>query len=299
MTKNPIKIEVLEILDAIDRRGSFAKAADELNKATSAISYGVQKLEEQLDIALFRRQGRRSVLTPAGRLILDEGRVILNSTARLAIKAKEVATGWEPRIRIAIESLQSYPDFFRTLAVFLDEHDSIEIDVSECVLNGGWEALEHDRVDLIVGSPGPVPMHKGYRTIQLCGGDLVPVIASHHRFANIANEREVLTEVLPKLRRIVAHDTSVDDVVRSEGLSREGQKLYVQNTDQKVEAILAGIGIGHLPYQRIGQHLDSGKLVALNLGGITKHDAFLAWKISHKGKGLQALVGLLEKSLSK
>ncbi|PCJ16981.1 MAG: LysR family transcriptional regulator [Gammaproteobacteria bacterium] len=296
MTKNPITIEILEILDAIDRRGSFAKAADELNKATSAISYGVQKLEEQLGIAVFRRQGRRSALTPAGRLMLDEGRVILNSTARLAIKAKEIATGWEPRIRIAIESLQSYPDFFRSLATFLDAHDGIEVDVSECVLNGGWEALEQDRVDLIVGAPGPVPRHKGYRTIQLKRDQLVPVIASHHPFARIANERDALTEALPKLRRIVAHDTSMDAIVRSEGLSREGQKLYVQNTDQKVEAIRAGIGIGHLPRRRIQHFLDSGKLLTLNLGEVNPHDGFLAWKISHKGKGLQALIGLLDRA---
>ena len=116
MGRNPITIEILEALDAIDRRGSFAKAAEELNKATSAISYAVQKLEDQLDIAVFQRQGRRSVLTPAGRLILAEGRGILQATARLANKAREVATGWEPRIRIAVESLQSYPVFFFTAA---------------------------------------------------------------------------------------------------------------------------------------------------------------------------------------
>ena len=77
-SRNPITMESLETLDAIERRGSFAKAAEELNKATSAVSYTVQKLEEQLDISLFQRQGRRSVLTPAGRLILVEGREILS-----------------------------------------------------------------------------------------------------------------------------------------------------------------------------------------------------------------------------
>ena len=44
-TRSPITIEVLETLDAIDRRGSYAKASEELNKATSAVSYAVQKLE--------------------------------------------------------------------------------------------------------------------------------------------------------------------------------------------------------------------------------------------------------------
>lgn len=291
--KNPITIEVLEALDAIERRGSFAKAADELNKATSAVSYIVQKLEEQLDIALFQRQGRRSVLTPAGRLVLAEGRKILNTTTALANKAKEVATGWEPRISIAVESLQSYPVFFAVINDFLNAHPTIEIDLCECVLNGGWDALEQGRVDLVVGSPGPVPLQKGYRAVPLGQSKLVPVIASHHVQAGLASDHKAITAVLPKLRRIVTHDTSHVDVTRSEGLSDDGRKFYVQNIDQKVEAILAGIGIGHLPRQRIQKYLDSGALVTLNLKTESINESFLAWKLSNKGKGMRVLSQLL------
>ena len=255
MERNPITIEVLQTLDAIDRRGSFAKAAEELNKATSAISYAVQKLEEQLDIALFQRQGRRSVLTPAGQLILTEGREILSVTARLASKAKEIATGWEARISIALESHQSYATFFTVLNEFLKEHSTIEIDVTESVLNGGWDALEQGRVDLLVGSPGPVPLQKGYRAIPLVCADWVPVIASHHPLAKLvinlkASDKafeSVFDETLAKVRRVITHDTSVFGITRSAGLSSDGQQFYVQTIDHKVEAILAGVGIGHLP----------------------------------------------------
>ena len=299
MGRNPITIEVLETLDAIDRRGSFAKAAEELNKVTSAVSYAIQKLEEQLDIALFQRQGRRSVLTPAGRLILEEGREILQSTARLANKAKEVATGWEPRIRIAVESLQSYATFFGVLNEFLEEHATIEIDVCESVLNGGWEALEQNRVDLIVGSPGPVPLQKGYRAVPLGPADLVPVIAARHELADIADNPEALQAHLPAVRRVVTHDTSIVDVTRSAGLSSDGKKFYVQNIDQKVEAIVAGVGIGHLPRHRIQRQLNSGELKRLELSGDPAHENFLAWKISNKGKGLQVLSQRLSAVLGK
>lgn len=289
MRRSPITIEVLETLDAIDRRGSFAKAAEEQNKATSAVSYSVQKLEEQLDIALFQRQGRRSVLTPAGQLVLKEGREILQTTARLANKAKEVATGWEPRITIGIESLLSYPRFFDALRGFLEEHPSIEIDVCECVLNGGWEALEQNRVDLIVGSPGPVPLQKGYRAIPVSSADLVPVIASSHELAGAANKPEETEIQLAKLRRVINHDTSITDITRSAGLSSDGKKFYVQTIDQKVEAIRAGIGIGHLPRDRIQGLLKNGELLELNLKHNPAHESFIAWKISNKGKGLQIL----------
>jgi DNA-binding transcriptional LysR family regulator len=292
-TRSPISIDILEIIDAIERRGSFAKAAEELNKATSAISYGVQKLEEQLDIALFQRQGRRSVLTPAGQLVLEEGRKILATTARLADTAKEVATGWETRIRIAVESIQPYPVFFEVLNQFLNEHPSIEIEVSECILNGGWEALEQDRVDLLVGVPGPVPKQRGYRAQSLGVPALVPVISARHKLAKLSGNAERLAAALPQLRRVVTHDTSVNDIARSAGLSSGGQKLYVQTIDQKLEAILAGAGIGHLPIQRIQRHLDSGALLKLQLAGSGNVEHFLAWKISNKGKGLQVLSRML------
>ena len=291
MSTNPINIEVLEILDTIDRRGSFAKAAEELNKATSALSYAIQKLEDQLDIAVFRRQGRRSVLTPAGKLILDEGRKILDSTTRLTEQAKEVATGWEPRLRIAMESTIHYPTFFDALAEFLNDHESVEIDVCECVLSGGWEDLEQDRVDLIVGAPGPVPLQKGFRAIPIVQHDLIPVIASKHPLAGLANDTEALTAALPSIRRVVTHDTSKVDIARSAGLSTGKKILYVQTVDQKIEAQLAGLGIGHLPRHRIQSFLDSGELIPLNLP-TSPTDSFMAWKISNKGKALQSICQL-------
>ena len=291
--KNPITIETLEILDAIERRGSFAKAAEELNKATSAVSYRIQQLEEQLETALFQRQGRRSVLTPAGRLVLEEGRKILATSARLASAARELASGWETRIRIAVESTQHYPAFFEAAAQFLEDHANVELDISESVLNGGWEALEQGRVELLVGAPGPVPQQKGFRAVSLGHSDLVPVIARQHPLAHLADDPDHIAAALPQLRRVITHDTSQVEIARSEGLSSGGQHCYVQNVDQKVAAIRAGIGVGHLPRRRVQSYLDDGTLRELPIDRKPPPDTFLAWKISNRGKGLQAMIRLL------
>ena len=296
MAKNPITIEVLETLDAIDRRGSFARAAEELGKATSAISYTVQKLEEQLDLTLFQREGRRSVLTPAGKVVLAEGREILKSTSRLADKAIEVATGWEPRIDLAVESLQPLEPVFDAINEFLSEHPTIELDVREVVLNGGWEALDQDQVSLVVGAPGPAPRQKGYRIIPIISPNLTPVIASKHPLAKAATSKD-MEKVLPKLRTVVTHDTSEVDITRSAGITQDGKQFYVQNADQKFEAIMAGIGVGHLPKERIKPYLKSGELVALKFSESNPHDHFMAWKITNKGKGLRELTQCLTKRL--
>jgi DNA-binding transcriptional LysR family regulator len=298
MDKNPITIEVLETLDAIDRRQSFAKAAEELNKATSAVSYAVQKLEEQLDIAVFQRQGRRSVLTPAGQLILTEGREILEVTARLASKAKEVATGWEPMINIAVESMQSFPPLLTVLNEFLEQHPSIEIDIRESVLNGGWEALEHGQVDLLVGSPGPVPRQKGYRAIPMTNPGLELAISSNHPLAGLLANPSTFDTALEDVRRVITHDTSESGIARSAGLSSDGKRFYTQNIELKTEAILAGIGIGHLPLDRIQQYVDSGELIKLTTSDSASYDHFLVWKISNKGKGLAALTSRLAAALT-
>jgi len=62
----PITPELLILVDAIARHGSFAKAARELGKVPSAVTYSIRKLEDGLDVLLFDRSGHRALLTPAG-----------------------------------------------------------------------------------------------------------------------------------------------------------------------------------------------------------------------------------------
>lgn len=55
-----LSLDALQILDAIDRRGSFAGAGKALHKVPSTISYTVAKLEEDLGVQLFDRIGPRA-----------------------------------------------------------------------------------------------------------------------------------------------------------------------------------------------------------------------------------------------
>jgi DNA-binding transcriptional LysR family regulator len=297
MSQSPITLDALQALDAIERRGSFARAAEELDKATSALSYTMQKLEEQLGVTLFQRQGRRSVLTPSGRLLLDEGRKILGATAYLADQVRELATGWEPRLRLGLESTTEREPFFQAIGDLLAEQPNLEIDVQECVLSGGWEALEMDSIDLLVGAPSPVPQQKGFRTLPIAPAEMQLVAASHHPISRLAANPQAIAEQLPDCRRIVSHDTAKFNVLRNEGLTIGKQVLYVQTMEQKIQAQLAGLGVGHLPRKLIQAHLESGALVALSTGEPTTENLqrYIAWKISNKGKALNRLTQLLGK----
>ena len=107
-------------------------------------------------------------------------------------------------------------------------------------------------------------------------------------FSIPAEDSEALTRYLPRLRRVITHDTAKVNVTRSAGLSIGKRTLYVQTIDQKLQAQLAGLGIGHLPRHRIQRYLDSGELRLLNMPR-SENDNFIAWKLAHKGKALQTL----------
>lgn len=61
----PPTLEALTILDAIERKGSFARAAEERARAPSSLTYAVQQIEVDLDVLLFDRAGHRARFTPA------------------------------------------------------------------------------------------------------------------------------------------------------------------------------------------------------------------------------------------
>jgi DNA-binding transcriptional LysR family regulator len=107
--------------------GSFAKAADRLNRSTSAVSAQLKKLEEQAGTPILRREGRGMALTEAGETMLAYARRLLdlNDEAAAALHGVEL----EGRVRLGLqedfgESL--LPD---VLGRFARAHPKVRIEV--------------------------------------------------------------------------------------------------------------------------------------------------------------------------
>lgn len=288
----PITVEALVVLDAIDERGSYAAAAEKLNKVPSALSYIMQKLEEQLDVTLFQRQGRRSVLTPAGKHLLAEGRNILLAINKLSEQTQIIANGWEPKIRIAIDSIIDGMDVFPIINQFLIEHPNIEIDISEEVLNGTWEVLIDDQVELIIGASAPTPLQKGIASQAMAQNEMALYVNKTHPL--IAYQRPLSNDDIANFVTVVVHDSAKTAIPKSIGVIENSQHLYVASLDHKIKAIISGLGCGFLPKKRVQTYVQQGILVALETEKIKPPDELLiAWKLVNRGKGLQRLRALL------
>lgn len=292
MNTPPVSLEALLVLDAIEYRGSYAAAAEQLNKVPSALSYVVQKLEDQLNVTIFVRQGRRAVLTPAGKHLLIEGRKVLLAINALSEQTQTIANGWEPKIRIACDSIMDIKQVFTGIQCFLVENENIEIDVKEEVMNGTWEALIEDRVDLVIGAPAPVPSQKGIHAIRMKELDSVLVVSKSHRLSKVKSP--IQTSELSKYRSVVVHDSAKNEIPWSINIIEGSQRFYVSTIAHKLEAIISGIGIGYLPTHIVQKYITSGELTEIVLKDKKlPQDLFMAWKITNKGKGLRALKAIL------
>lgn len=256
-----ITIDALKVLDAIDRKGSFAGAANELFRVPSAISYTVQKLEEDLNVAIFDRSGHRASLTPAGRYLLNEGRALLEATEALAHTTRQVAKGWETRLKIAINSLLPVDALFPAIHEFYALDVPVEVQLIEEVFAGAWDALQSRRVDLVFGADQFSKPAGPFTTKVLGKMPFVYAVAPEHPLTEVTHP--LLEEDIAQYPAAVAADSSRSLPAGSAGIFRRQRTLTVTNIDQKIAIQAAGLAVGWLPEARIRDELAKGSLVAL------------------------------------
>jgi LysR family glycine cleavage system transcriptional activator len=94
-------MNALRAFDAVARRGSILKAADELGVVRGAIRQQLAVLETFFGIALFQRDGRRLVLTEKGRAFADSVGVAFGILTRASA---ELTAGERRTLRLGVPS---------------------------------------------------------------------------------------------------------------------------------------------------------------------------------------------------
>src|ERR1700691_3101153 len=93
-----LTFDQIQLLLAVIDEGSFSGAARKLRRAQSAVTYGIQRLEEQVGLALFARSAYRPTLTETGRALLPRARRIAEEAMAFREQAKSLAGGLEAEI---------------------------------------------------------------------------------------------------------------------------------------------------------------------------------------------------------
>lgn len=292
-----LSIDALEVIDAIARKGSFAAAAESLYRVPSAVTYTIRKLEEDLGVVLFDRSGHRANLTEAGAELLKEGRYLLDAAHALESRVKRVATGVETDIGIAISDLFSNEAIFSVLAEFYAQGFGTRIKIMREVFGGSWDALLSGRADISVGAPGEAPPGGGFSTKLLGHLEFVFSVAPHHPLAQMPDP--LSNQDIIQHRAVAAADSSRNLPPRTSGILSGQDVLTVSDMQGKLQAQLAGLGVGYLPIKMAQHYAAQGKLVIKEVAEPrTLAPTFLAWsnhRNSSMGKAQQWMLKRLEK----
>ncbi|MBT0780410.1 LysR family transcriptional regulator [Paracoccus sp. pheM1] len=173
-----VSLDQLEAFVAAAQHGSFSAAGRALRKAQSAISTQVSNLEDDLGVALFSREGRNPVLTPAGERLLAEARVVLDRREHLIGVAASLTAHVEHRLAVAIDELYPEQPLATLFADFAAHFPHVELellfpmmeDVSRLMLDGKADIGVMWRQEIL---PTEIAFHTlGWVPLKLvCGKD--------------------------------------------------------------------------------------------------------------------------------
>jgi DNA-binding transcriptional LysR family regulator len=287
-----LSLDAIYVVDAIARLGSFAKAAAELHKVPSALSYTIIQLERELGIKLFDRSKQQTRLTAGGRQLLDEGRRLLQLAAAAERRLGRIADGWETDLCIVIDTLLGTPRLFPALEGFYALASSTRVRVAEESLEGCWEALVENRADLVIAGlgAGGIPSGGGYVVIPLGTVAFDFAVAPGHPLVSCSEALGAPlpeAEVLPH-RAVCVADSARTRSAKTYGLLAGQETLTVASMAAKLEAQRAGLGVGFLPRFRARPEFERGTLLRVEVQQPRPEASFvLAYRSNELGQAGQ------------
>lgn len=277
-----LSLEAIQIIDAIDRTGSMTAAAELLHRVPSTISYAIGKLEEQLNIKIFDRNGPKLTLTAAGNTLLQEGRLLLHAFGDLESRLHKIATGYEAELRIVFDSLIPIGVYIQDLHAFNGLECGTRIRITAETLGGVWEALREGRADLIIAI-GDCPNWSGYQVRQVDSVEFVFCVSPTHGLAKAA--QPVKTVQLHAHTVIVVADSARSLPAKTLGLLSGQKRITVPNIDSKIQFQRAGLGYGFLPRVLVEKDLKEGALIELAVEEVRQPEpVWLAMRTADKGE---------------
>jgi DNA-binding transcriptional LysR family regulator len=253
-------LDQLGVFLTVVETGSFAAAGRRLGRATSAVSYAIANLEQQLGVQLFDRdQTRRPALTEAGAAVLAEARSVSIGVDNLRAKVKGLADGLEAQIALAVDVMLPTARLVDAMRAFEATFPTVALRLYVEALGAVTQLVHSGIAD--IGISGVEATLPGIERIKAGGVELIPVASPSHPLATgtahapgaardfvqlVLTDRSSLTE---------GHDFSVIGV-RTWRLGDLGAKHAL---------LLAGIGWGNMPEPMVRDDLTTGRLKQLHL----------------------------------
>jgi DNA-binding transcriptional LysR family regulator len=185
-----MELRVLRYFLAVAEELNFTRAAHKLGMNQPPLSAQIQQLEKELGAQLFRRLTRGVELTDAGKLLIEQARIILKQVEDAALGVRRRARGETGRIIVGAIGAYFHPLVMKVLHECKTRYPNLTIAVEWEVPNAAlliaW--LRTGRIDACLVSI-PIADTEGLGIEPLIDEDCVVALPREHPLANSASVR--------------------------------------------------------------------------------------------------------------
>lgn len=143
-----MELRQLRYFVAVAEELHFGRAADRLGIAQPPLSRQIQRLESELGFELFDRSRRRIELRPAGVVLLERARDVLEQLDEAVREARRTSSGKRGRVVVGYPSSLAYSGLVGLLRAFRSEFPDVELSVRELPLAEQMEGLKNGQLDV-------------------------------------------------------------------------------------------------------------------------------------------------------
>jgi DNA-binding transcriptional LysR family regulator len=271
-----LSLDQMRVALAVAQTGSFAGAARHVRRAQSAVSYAIGTLEQQLGTVLFERSGQGARASAEGVSLLAEMADIVARADGLKRRAKAIAAGQEPVLRLSVDALYDIAGNGATWAAFAEEYPSTRLIFNVETMQRVVEDLLEGRADLgILASLSTVPASLRSRTLAPIR--LIPVVRAGHPLARESHFDDSARHAWVQIVLGERMDAPPDD----QYFVFASRTWRVTDLASKRAMLCAGVGWGYMPEHAIAGDIEAGTLVHLQPEGIPSSDpqpVFAMWR---------------------
>ncbi len=238
----------LRLFVAVCEERNIARAAAREAIVASAVSKRIAALEGDFGTPLLVR-GRRGIEpTPAGELLLRQGRELIDQMVRLRSELAEFAGGVQGSVRVlaSVSALaEQLPD---DVATFLARHPRVNVSLAERVSVDIVRSLRDGAADL--GVLWDAADREGLRSVPYRQDHLMVALPAAHALA--ARKRLRYDDVLAEPLINVATGGLMDLLLRRQAALRSRvpeYRLQVSSLDAACRLVAAGLGLAILPLE--------------------------------------------------
>ncbi|MEE4246857.1 MAG: LysR family transcriptional regulator [Kangiellaceae bacterium] len=266
MSHSPkITLEQWASLVAVVEQGGYAKAAEQLNKSQSTVSYAISRVEEQLGGQVLKLIGRKAELTDLGTVMYRKAKKLLEEADGIEQLAECVTQGWEAEISIAVDVIYPMSKVLDALEIFQQAGQPTRVRVLETSLSGTDEALLDGEADLVITSRVP----PGFVGQQFDRIKFIAVAHKDHALHQL--DRTITIKELEQYRQVVMRDTGTKRNQDAGWLGSE-QRLTVSHFSTSVKVIQRKMAFAWLPKSYVVDELESSEFKVLPLEAGSERD---------------------------